>query len=392
MCLRARTSPIAIAVGMAAILVVAAACGSSLPTANQTENPAVGSPIEPTEGTPIASQSSVPTLPTLRAFSLSLDGSLLAGTGNEVLVSSDRGGSWSTARLPKGRSVLDGILTASGAIVVVSTDRVDQDAEAVADVFIDRSADQGATWIEDPIVVGGAAVTVSLDAMADGRIGALLAPTRQGARSSVVSISSDDGATWSAPITFADPPLLGPLGVGSDTLAAVAAVARDIPPRPDGIALSRDEGRTWTIAEIPPPAGFTVADEAAVSRPSSTAERPFRVAVGYASDGRGVVEVVDCRDTSCGVVAVGSGIVEDGALLSVTGDDVFAEVGPVLWHSADGGGTWQSTAVDLGGVVVGLDFRSTAEGWVEVEAPSDTFTIHVTTDAGASWTAVLHHL
>ncbi len=99
-----------------------------------------------------------------------------------MLLSSGLAGSWSTARLPKGRSVLDGILTASGAIVVVSTDRVDQDAEAVADVFIDRSVDHGATWMEEPLLMQAASVTPSIDARAEGRIGVLLAPSRQAER------------------------------------------------------------------------------------------------------------------------------------------------------------------------------------------------------------------
>ncbi len=207
-----------------------------------------------------------------------------------------------------------------------------------------------------------------------------------------MTISSDDGTTWSAPIAFADPPLLGPLGVSSEALAAVAAVPRTIPAQPGALAVSRDAGATWTVTDFPAPEGFTAADEIAVSRPASMDGTSFRVVVAYASDERGVVEVVDCRDTSCNAVGHVAGTVGDWALLSVVGDDVFVEVGPVLWHSADGGGTWQSTSVDLGGVVVELDFRSTAEGWVEVAEPSGTFTIYVTTDAGATWTAVLHHM
>jgi len=324
MCLHGRTSPIAIAVGMAAILVVAAGCGSTTPTASQTESPATG----------------VPTLTTLRAFSFSLDGSLLAGTGNEALPSSGRGGSWSTARLPQGRSVLDGLLTASGEIVVVSTDRADQNPAALADIFIDRSVDHGATWMEELLLMQAASVTPSIDAMAEGRIGVLLAPSRQAERASTLSVSPDDGTTWSTPITFEEPPLLGPLGVSSEALAAVAAVPWAIPAQPGGLAVSRDAGATWSITDFPAPEGFAAADEIAVSRPASIDGTSFRVAVAYASDEGGVVEVVECRDTSCDAVGLVTGRVEDGDLLSVAGDDVFVEVGAVLWHSADGGMTW----------------------------------------------------
>lgn len=342
-------------------------------------------------GAPSPSRLIQPTLATLRSLSWTPGGYLLATAGTDVLLSSDSGASWQLMHLPENRRALSGTVAESGAVIAVSTDRGDEDPEALADVFIDRSADQGASWAENPILVRRAAVNASIGATAEGRVGVLLAPTRQGEPASTMSVSSDGGATWTRPVTIDSPPLLGPLGVSSTSLAAVAGVPGEIPYQPDGLAVSHDAGETWETFGFPSVVGFTEDAIVAFGRPASSGGEAFRTVVAYARDGRGVVEVLDCHDAACDPLGSVSGVVEDGGVLSLVGDNVFVGMGAVIWRSEDGGLNWRSIKVDLGGPIVALSFRSADVGWVDVAVQGGGFTVYVTSDAGVRWRPVLNH-
>lgn len=185
--------------------------------------------------------------------------------------------------------------------------------------------------------------------------------------------SSDGGFTWKT-TTVNAPAMPYTIGVGGASVCAVG----------DGILRSGDAGATWQAASSGQDYYFAAAD--AVSATDVWAVDTSGALLHSTDGSRFVEQSTPARGTTA-LLGVDFADADHGWIVGAS--DTSGD-GSVIFHTADGGATWQPQLSIMSGEVVGVDALDASTAWAISDDTSGwnagaNVSIQHTTDGGADW-------
>ena len=186
--------------------------------------------------------------------------------------------------------------------------------------------------------------------------------------------STDGGFTWKT-TTVNAPAMPYTIGVGGASVCAVG----------DGILRSGDAGATWQAASSGQDYYFASAD--AVSATDVWAVDTSGALLHSTDGSRFIEQPIPARGTSA-LLGVDFADADHGWIVGAS--DLWGD-GSVIFHTADGGATWQPQLSTMSGEVVGVDALDASTAWAISDDTSGwnagaNVSIQHTTDGGATWT------